>query len=132
MDSYGIHRPGFIPFTEKQWNEFKERMMTIIPKEAISSNELAQDPQAAQFVKNYADANFLDPTKVEQLKAKGITLKFANMSIDIGAPTPISFPLVNEYKGHHIYRTGYFVRDGSTIKMKYLDVVPERHFEIVT
>ena len=132
MDTPGIKRPGFIPFTEKQWNEFKERLMYIIPREAISSNELAQDPQAAEYVKNYADVNFLDPVKVDQFKAKGITLKFANMSIDVGGPQPINFPLVNEYKGHRIYRTGYFVRNGATIGMKYIDVVPERNFELLT
>ena len=132
MDDPRFYKPGFIPFSEKTWDKFKSKMMTIIPREAISSNELLQDPVAAQFVRNYAEANFLNPQKVEELKQKGISLKFANMSIDVGGPEQISFPIVNEYKGHHIYRTGYFVRVGSTITMKYIDVVPGSNIELVT
>lgn len=121
-----LKRPGFIPFTEKQWMEFKERMMTIIPREALSSEEILRDPEASQFVRNYADANFCDPIQVEKFKQIGITFKFANMDIDVGKDSPISYPIVNEYKGHHIYRTGYFARDGKSFVMKYIDVVPER------
>ena len=120
-----LKRPGFIPFTPKQWDDFKARMMTIIPREALSSEDLMRDPEAMQFVRNYAEANFIDPEKVTKLKLQGISFKFANMDIDVGKQVPVSYPIVNEYKGHHIYRTGYFVRDGQTFKMKYIDVIPD-------
>lgn len=132
MDDNRLYKPGFIPFSEKQWEDFKARMMYIIPREALSSDDLLKDPQASEFVKNYAEANFINPQKVNDLKKQGISLRFATMSIEVGAPEPISYPIVNEYKGHHIYRTGYFVRDGSTIKMKYIDVVPERNIQLIT
>ena len=118
-------RPGFIPFTEKQWNDYKARMMAIIPKEALSSDDLLKDPAASQFVKNYAEENFTTPKNVEELRQKGITYKFAVMNIDTGGVNPVSIPIVNEYKGHHIYRTAYFVKDGSEVKIKYIDVVPK-------
>ena len=121
-----LYKPGFIPFTPKQWDDFKERMMTIIPREALSSDDVLRDPVAKQFIHNYAEANFIDPDRVAKLKLQGITFKFANMEIDTGGKEPVSYPIVNEYKGHHIYRTGYFARDGQSIVMKYIDVVPEK------
>ena len=121
-----LHKPGFIPFTEKQWINFKERMITIIPREAISSEEVLRDPDAKQFIHNYVEANFIDPDRVAKLKLQGITFRFANMEIDVGGREPVSYPIINEYKGHHIYRTGYFAREGKAIVMKYIDVVPEK------
>ena len=104
-----LKRPGFIPFTPKQWDDFKNRMMTIIPREALSSKDLMKDPEAMQFVRNYAEANFVDPEKVAKLKLQGISFKFANMDIDVGKQVPVSYPIVNEYKGSSVPSCTIFI-----------------------
>lgn len=131
-DSSGLYKPGFIPFSERQWNDYKQRLAVTVAEEGVSCEELSTDPEAQQFVKNYADTNFTDPTKTEELRQKGITLKFAVMNISTNRGD-FNYPIINEYKGHHIYRTGYFSREANqSLVMKYIDVVPTNKIELLT
>ena len=88
-----------------------------------------QDSAAKLFIKNYADENFINDKVVLERAKEGISYRLAVMNIDVGGPEALQFPLVNEYKFHHIYRTGYFVKEpNGSIKMKYIDVVPKEIF----
>ena len=128
----GLYKPGFIPFSERQWNDFKERLSVTVAREGVSSEELMTDPEAQQFVKNYANTNFVDSDKTEKLRQQGITLKFAVMTIST-KDGDFNYPIINEYKGHHIYRTGYFSRErDKSLVMKYIDVVPTNKIKLLT
>lgn len=110
---------GFIPYTEKQWNEFLERLAITLRREAISCGEVMNDPQAMEFIKNYADEHFINAQKVLNIKNEGITYKLVNMEVN-----EVQYMIVHEYHGHHLFKAGYFTRNGASIEMKWVDVIP--------
>ena len=84
-----------IPYGPKDWSDYKNRLSQEIPQRALSTEDMLRDPESAQFVKNYAEKNFVDGQTSMELRSKGITYKFATLTYDFGGDTKL-FPIVNE------------------------------------
>ena len=125
MTHMEFRKAGFIPFTPRQWEDYKNRVSAIIPSNGISTDDILANPATREFIANYTEKNFVDGETVEKRRLQGITFKLAVMNIDTGGPDPKQFPIVNEYKFHHIYRTNYFSYDGDKIIVRSIDVVPK-------
>lgn len=116
---------GFIPYTEKTWNEFKEILATILDREALDCDFLSSDPKLKNFIVNFAEQELLSETKdAERIKSK-TNIRLSNMVIQTSRGTK-QYPVVNEYKGHHLMRTKYFKRNGESIEFGVVEVVQDK------
>lgn len=112
-----------VPYTERQWNDYKARMMTTLPKDAASGQEIAEDPNFKQFVSNFVMSRVEDPEKKEADRKAGISQRLANMEVKSSMGT-IMYPIVNEYKGHYVMKTYYFKKGPGGYQVKTIEVVP--------
>lgn len=120
---------GFIPYTEKTWNEFKERLATILDREALDCSFLSSDPKLKEFVINYSEQELLSEQKDAERIADKTNIRLSNMVIQTSRGVK-EYPVVNEYRGHHLMRTKYFKRSGNTIEFGVVEVVEKPHIII--
>lgn len=112
-----------VPYTERQWNDYKLRMMTTIPKDAATGDEITNDPDFKQFVSNFVFGRLEDPQQKEKDRQNGITFKLTNMEVNSSEGTFV-YPLVNEHRGHYVMKTHYFKKEAGGYVVKTIEVVP--------
>ena len=120
---------GFIPYTEKVWNEFKVRLATTLEREALDSAALTSDPKLKEFIVNYAEQELLSEEKDQERIKNRTNIRLANMVIETSRGQR-EFPIVNEYRGHHVMRVRYFKRNGESIEFGVVEVVEKPHIII--
>ena len=120
---------GFIPYTEKVWNEFKVRLATTLEREALDSAALTSDPKLKEFIVNYAEQELLSEEKDQERIKNRTNIRLANMVIETSRGQR-EFPIVNEYRGHHVMRVKYFKRNGESIEFGVVEVVEKPHIII--
>lgn len=131
MESTEFYKPGFIPYTEKTWNEFKERLAVTLERDGLDSEVLNHDEALKNFIVNFAEKELLSEDKDKERIADKTNIRLANMVIDTSRGQR-QFPIVNYYTGHHLMRVKYFRRNGQSIEFGVVEVVEKPHVIIPT
>ena len=111
-----------IPFSEKQWIEYQERLSMILSEKALSGDQLSKNGDFREKIINYVEKNLQDPKIVEERIKNGETYKIAMMDIKTNEGTT-TYPIINFYRGHHVYKTEYFYVKEGTVEVGTVDVV---------
>lgn len=117
---------GRIPYTEKHWNEFKQKMAHTLREDALTGDEIFSDTEAKNYIVNYMEKSILTEKSENERLIMNINIRLAHMTIET-ATGPKVYPIILEYKGHHLMKVSYFYRnkqDSSKIEMGTLEVVP--------
>ena len=119
-----IKPAGKIPYSEKIWNDYKVRLADTLRKKALDSDQIFKDPVTKRFILSYMEKEIVNEHKDFERLTLGLNIRLVHMDIEdsIGKRT---FPLVNEYKGHHLMKTYYFYKDGDSCKMGCVEVNPK-------
>lgn len=113
-----IKKAPFIPYSEKQFNSYKTNLTDRLIQYGLDCDQIIAHPTAKSFIAAYAENEVINERKDLSRKLQGITMKFTHMDIQVGKENVRTFPIINEYKGHHIMKTYYFYEDGATSTMK--------------
>lgn len=119
-----IKPAGRIPYTEKVWNDYKVRLADTLRKKALDSDQIFKDPVTKAFILSYMEKELVNEKKDFERLTLNINIRLVHMDIE-DSTGKRTFPLVNEYKGHHLMKTYYFYRDGTTCKMGCVEVDPK-------
>ena len=123
MADLQIKPAGKIPYTEKVWNEYKERLANTLREKGVTCDQLFNDPDLKNFVTNYMSTEILTEKKDRERILTNTNIRLAHLDIetDQGIQT---YPIVNEYTGHHLQKTYYFYKDeNDSCKMGCVEVV---------
>ncbi len=117
---------GFIPYSEKTWNDFKERLVTRLLEKAIDCDEAFENTDVKNFISSYVEKELLNEKKDNERLLLNINIRLSNMEIHSSYGKKI-FPIINEYVGHHLFKTYYFYRDSdNSIKMGCEEIVKKQ------
>ena len=118
-----IKPTGPIPYTEKTFNEYKVRLVNTLIKEGLDADQIFNDSEAKAFITNYVEQELMSEKKDTERLILGTNIRLVHMEIDSprGKKT---YPLVNEYKGHHLMKTYYFYKKDNKIQMGVVEVNP--------
>lgn len=112
-----IKPAGNIPYTEKQFNDYKERLARTLMDKALDSDSIFMDTEAKQFITNYVETELLSEQKDMERLILNLNIRLANIDINTSTGTK-NYPVINEYKIHHLVKTYYFYRDTETKSIK--------------
>ena len=116
-----IKPAGKIPYTEKVWNEFKLRLADTLRNKALDNDQIYNDSNSKDFIVSYVEKELLAQKKDNERLILGINIRLAHMDIETSEGKR-TFPIINEYKVHHLMKTYYFYKDGNEIKMGCVEV----------
>ena len=118
-----IKPAGRIPYTEQVWIQYKERLANTLREKALDTEEIFNDPDAKNFITNYMENELMSEKKDAERLILGLNIRLAHMELETSEGKRV-FPIVNEYKVHHLMKTYYFYRDEDhSIKMGTVEVV---------
>lgn len=121
----GVKPAGFIPYSENQWKDFQARLAAELITKALDTSHLSSNPKMRDIIVNYGEQELRGPGKEDERLREGINLRFANFKIDTSSGSR-EFPVINEYRGHHLMRTRYFTANGSDVEICICEVVPTK------
>lgn len=122
QDMLKVTPAGFIPYTEKTFNEFKERLAATLLREALDTTALNSDEQLRNFIINYSQTELLSEQKDAERIENRTNIRLSNMVFESGGRQR-EFPVVNEYKNHHLMRVRYFRRNGESVEFGVCEVL---------
>lgn len=120
----GVTPAGFIPYSEERYNDFKARLAAELVKRGLDTSQLSSNPKMRDFIVNYGEQELRGSGKEEERLHEGISLRFANMEIRTSSGSK-TFPVINEYHGHHLMRTRYFTANGTNVEIRVCEVIPK-------
>ena len=118
-----IKPAGNIPYTEKTFNEYKVRLANTLMDNGLDSDEIFKDPQLKQFIFNYVENELMSEKKDTERIILGTNIRLVHMEIETSSGKKV-YPLVNEYKGHHLMKTYYFYKYNDECRMGCVEVNP--------
>ena len=109
-----IKRATNIPYTRETWEEYKNRLAAILREKALDGNQIFNDPVTKNYIVSYMESELLSEQKENQRLILGTNIRLVHMEIETSMGKRV-FPIINEYKGHHLMKTYYFYKqdDGS-------------------
>jgi len=116
-----IKPAGRIPYTEKVWNEFKIRLSDTLRNEALDNEQIFSNPDYKNFIVSYVESELLSQKKDNERLILGTNIRLAHMDIETSEGTK-TYPIINEYKVHHLMKTYYFYKADDGIKMGCVEV----------
>jgi hypothetical protein len=120
-----IKPAGKIPYTKKTWDDYKDRLASTLRKRALDGDQIFKDNKAKEFIVNYMQNELINEKKETERLILNMNIRLVHMEIESTAGKRV-FPVVNEYKGHHLMNTYYFhkKKDGSIV-MESVEVNPK-------
>ncbi len=118
-----IKPAGRIPYTEKVWNEYKSRLAHELRTNALDSDQIFKDATAKQLIVSYMEQELVNEKKEAERLILGLNIRLAHMELETSEGNR-TFPIVNEYKGHHLMKTYYFYKDNNECKIGCVEVNP--------
>lgn len=117
---------GNIPFTEKEWNDFKERLANTLREKAYTTDVIFNDVELRNFIINFMESEIANEKKDTERLILGTNIRLAHMELETANGVQV-FPIINTYKGHHLMYTEYFYKDETTheCKLGRVEVVPK-------
>ena len=120
-----IKPAGKIPYTKKVWEEYKLRLTHTVQEKALDADQIFNDPDAKNYIVSYMEKELINEKKEAERLLLNTNIRLVHMDIETNTGTR-TFPLVNEYKGHHLMKTYYFHKeDTGNIKMECVEVNPK-------
>lgn len=117
-----IKPSGRIPYTENIWNEYKKRLAITLRERALDGDQIFNDPIAKEYIVSYMEKELINEKKDAERIILNTNIRLVHMDIETNSGTR-TFPLVNEYKGHHLMKTYYFHKeDDGKIVMECVEV----------
>lgn len=117
-----IKPAGKIPYSEKTWNEYKERLARTLRERALDGDQIFKDPAAKAYIVSYMEQELVNEKKDTERLILNINIRLVHMDIETSSGKR-TFPLINEYKGHHLMKTYYFHKnDNGEIRMECVEV----------
>lgn len=103
-----------IPYTRETWEEYKNRLAAILREKALDGDQIFKDPETKNYIVSYMESELLSEKKENERLILGTNIRLVHMEIETSTGKRV-FPIVNEYKGHHLMKTFYFYKreDGS-------------------
>ena len=114
--SLQIKSPGKIPFRKETWDEFKKVLNEMLTHQALSADDIYNDIDAKNFIIQYVDENILSEKSDNERLILNINIRLAHISIDTVSGTK-TFPVINEYHGHHLKSVSYFYKNKENNKI---------------
>lgn len=114
---------GKIPFTEKEWLAFKDKLAVLVTNNAMDTVEFSQDARMKDFVLNMVENEFVNDKSVKNIRRTltNTNIRFVNLELNIGDQIKV-FPLINEYQNHHLTNVYYLRKDGEECKLDCVSV----------
>lgn len=112
-----IHRQYTSPYTKKQFEDYQHRLAATLISEAMSGEQVGNDPNAKQFIEKFVKDNVLESKPKDLIL--GYTYHAAIMEVKAFEKSSlresINYPILNKYKGHDLIETIFFKKteDGS-------------------
>lgn len=120
-----IKPAGKIPYTKKVWDEYKERLAYTLRERALDGEQIFNDPVAKAFILSYMEKELINEKKDTERLILNLNIRLVHMEIETTSGKRV-FPVVNEYKGHHLMKTYYFHKeDDGKIIMDCVEVNPK-------
>ena len=120
-----IKPAGKIPYTKNVWDEYKERLAHTLRTRALDGDQIFNDPVAKAYIVSYMEKELVNEKKDTERLILNINIRLVHMDIETSSGKR-TFPLVNEYKGHHLMKTYYFHKDeNNKIIMECVEVNPK-------
>ena len=116
-----IKPAGRIPYTEKVWEDYKLRLADTLRNNALDNDQIFNDPAAKSFIVSYVDKELMSEKKDSERLILGTNIRLAHMDIETSSGKR-TFPIINEYKVHHLMKTYYFYKDKDEVKMGCVEV----------
>lgn len=112
---------GRIPYTKDVWDEFKIRLTNELSEKALDNDQIFNNSEYREYIVNYVDSELLSSKKESERLILGINIRLAHMDIETSDGKKI-YPIINEYKGHHLMKTYYFYKTDNKIDMGCVEV----------
>lgn len=119
-----IKPAGNIPYREKVWKEYKMRLANTLREKALDCDEIVKNPEAKSFITSYVNNELMDEKKDRERLLLNTNIRLANMDIETSNGKKV-YPLINEYKGHHLMKSYYFYKEEDSIKIGCVEVNPK-------
>ena len=120
-----IKPAGKIPYTRQVWEDYKERLAKTLRDKALDCDQIFNDGKAKNYIVNYTKNELMNEKKDTERLILGTNIRLSHMEIESTAGTR-TFPVVNEYKGHHLMKTYYFhKKEDTSIVMEFVEVDPK-------
>lgn len=120
-----IKPAGKIPYTKKVWDDYKERLAYTLRERALDGEQIFNDPVAKAFILSYMEKELINEKKDTERLILNLNIRLVHMEIETTSGKRV-FPVVNEYKGHHLMKTYYFHKeDDGKIIMDCVEVNPK-------
>ena len=121
-----IKPAGHIPYTEKIWNEFKERLIDTLLKNALDAEQIYNNSELKNFIVSYVEKELLNEKKDAERLILNMNIRLVHLDIE-SSTGKRTFPLINEYTGHHLMKTYYFYQEeNGSCKMGCVEVNPKK------
>ena len=122
-----IKPAGRIPFSEKVWNDYKERLAFELAEKAYDVDVIFNDPDLKNYIINYMENEIVTEKKDTERLILGTNIRLAHLDVETSKGKR-TFPIVNTYKGHHLLYTEYFYKDEDSgeCKMGRIEVQPSK------
>ena len=120
-----IKPAGNIPYTEKTFNEYKVRLANTLMQVGLDSDTIFKDSQLKQFIVNYVENELMNEKKDNERIILGTNIRLVHMEIETSDGKK-TYPLINEYKGHHLMKTYYFYKADDECRMGCVEVNPTK------
>lgn len=104
-----IKPAGNIPYTKNVWDEYKLRLANTLREKALDSDQIFTDPVTKNYIVSYMENEILSEKKENERLILNMNIRLVHMDIETSTGKRV-FPLVNEYKGHHLMKTYYFYK----------------------
>lgn len=116
-------------YTEPQFYDYIGRLRTALFRNGLSSLDIVNDSVCKQYITNWVQTEVID--KKERDKICGVIKTLANMEVHFSGPDrdPIVYPIIHEYKGHHLIKSYYFARGtrpGEVVTAESIPVLKEK------
>ena len=101
---------GHIPYTEAIWNEYKERLVNTLREKAIDADTIYEDTDLKNYIVSYVESELMNEKKDNERLLLNTNIRLVHLEIDSKNGKKV-YPLINEYRGHHLMKTFYFYKD---------------------
>lgn len=120
-----IKPAGKIPYTKKVWDDYKERLAYTLRTRALDGDQIFNDSVAKGFILSYMENELMSAKKDTERLILNLNIRLVHMEIETASGKRV-FPVVNEYKGHHLMKTYYFHKEeNGKVIMDCVEVNPK-------
>lgn len=113
-----------LQYKPRDFEDYKNRLAIALSNNGLSCSELVKDSTYSNYVKNCA-ADMIRNNATKN-RIMGLTLRLDNVDLASytkdGSRLEEAYPVINEFAGHFLRKTYYFVKIEGGVKVEAIDV----------